>query len=527
VREEWIKQHARLELLLYEMLIGDIREVIADPIQAGWKHMLRTCWAMDQQHTFTSPGSHLNVRDQERMKKEALKTLTTIYREVVNASYASYLMSTPGILQSVSSNVSSAPIALPIIIGGGLYEHVSGETTTSANHVLTVRGYALRGLLEYATGTIIGSVSPYQQRGRYDCHYTHGILLLESKQLRLKPSDPRSALSWPITDFQSTKPAFLSHRSNVSVSVKPETPWQSKYDVQHSLCTTRHKFSNALQRLRDLKNVWVIVKDPWYLIWKTMLHVCVESISESDRCVASVLQYLKDQENAEVSEQREEVSRQEHKNRRLLQESETYIAMKAFYVKHNYFLFFDFVTFHSLFASDVEATLQHLNQHRSTSDEQIQHVIQYSVDSGPSSQSASVADSSKQPERLSFLFASYEAIAYSAFALFNEDVMPELQRLWDSRTDTSTDPSLPKLVNSSFFPSLIQERSGLPFQRSRVGCAFSLVPEVDEELIMTDIPALHAFYTEHPKIREKVQILIKESWAKIGLKKEQKMFAMF
>jgi hypothetical protein len=52
------------------------------------------------------------------------------------------------------------------------------------------------------------------------------------------------------------------------------------------------------------------------------------------------------------------------------------------------------------------------------------------------------------------------------------------------------------------------------------------VPEVDEELIMTEIPAMHAFYAEHPKIWQKVRTFIEESWTRIGLKKEQRTFVL-
>jgi hypothetical protein len=309
-----------------------------------------------------------------------------------------------------------------------------------------------------------------------------------------------------------------------------------KYEIQRSVCTTQGRFSHAGLRLKELNNVLVIVRDPFYQMWLKLKHAqhhnCEGVASnKGEDPWACLLEFDKletfdkeDGYSSTSSRQKDQgVDLKTHANKGLRglkemnltpeDQERLGLAMKEFYLKHRYFLFFDFATFHTMFASDVEATLQ-MQKEGSSAEQQIQHVIQYHH------------TGNDKPQRQSFSFVSYEAIAYSSFALFNEDVMPEHQRLWDSRTDINTDPSLPKLVNSSFFPTLIQDRSGLPFQRSRAGCAFSLVPEVDEELIMTEIPAMHAFYAEHPKILQKVRTLIEETWTQIGLQKEQRTFVL-
>jgi hypothetical protein len=215
-------------------------------------------------------------------------------------------------------------------------------------------------------------------------------------------------------------------------------------------------------------------------------------------------------------------------------------TLKQIYLKHRYFLFFDFMTFKTLFAYDIDvlsSTNQlaaYLKSSMPGKDPPIPHLVKFyrpaaehhhhhgkmrqrASQAAARNTSTHHAPAPPPPPVHPFTFTSYEAMAYSAFVLFNQEII-----VHDDLLDEIKLPENMQMVNASLFLRITQQRSGLPFERKRVSCAFSLVPEIDEELVMNDIPAMKAYYAEHPKVWQQVSALVESQWKSMGLIRDQR-----
>ena len=164
---------------------------------------------------------------------------------------------------------------------------------------------------------------------------------------------------------------------------------------------------------------------------------------------------------------------------------------------------FDFESFRALFNDGVRLPLSSINNATSsTSREGLRGLVKANFAPGH------------------FRFFSRETVLAAAYRMLEDLLLPSSQ----PHTDTAAaSTAFSRLLHWLVSPQKVRDREmrghtllsveGLPegLETQRVQCAFSMVTKVDKELLLRDLPAMHAFYAAHPSVLEAVKRVTRET----------------